>query len=261
MLHKRLTEPVSERPSYVAMHALSFVAEGQQVVYDASGARIRVRAGQVGVMRRGLYTLSDLLASESGAFETTVVFVSDAVLREALADFAQAPRGSASTNGLSVLLGGRAGQRVRVWRNEGNTPLTNETTARAALRDLLQALVAEGGEQSLARLRGLGETPRRPLREFMQAHFDKPLTLADYAQLSGRSQRSFRRDFKARFGESPKRWLVAQRLERARQLAQTGQRSVSDIAASVGYTSTSHFIELYKGRFGVTPGAERTLTV
>ena len=93
----------------------------------------------------------------------------------------------------------------------------------------------------------------------MREHFDKPLGLADYAALSGRSERSFRRDFRARFGESPKRWLVARRLERARELLRDGRLPVGDVAAAVGYASASHFIAVYKARYGETPGRVRGL--
>jgi len=100
---------------------------------------------------------------------------------------------------------------------------------------------------------------KRSLRAFMQAHFDKPLQLQDYAYLTGRSARSFRRDFRTRFGASPKTWLVERRLERAKELLQIGDQSVAEVARAVGYQSTRHFIERYRGRFGVTPGVTTQL--
>ena len=118
---------------------------------------------------------------------------------------------------------------------------------------MLDRLVTEQ-PQAVEVLNGMTVSPKQPLREFMQAHFDKPLGLRDYALLTGRSERSFRRDFKTRFGESPKRWLVNCRLERAQQLLRKQGSSVSTVAAQVGYTSSSHFIEVYKRRYGITPG-------
>ena len=90
----------------------------------------------------------------------------------------------------------------------------------------------------------------------MRAHFDKPLSVEDYARLTGRSVRTFRRDFRARFGVGPKRWLRERRLERARELVRGGEYGVAAVAAAVGYASTSHFIEVYREAFGVTPGME-----
>jgi len=88
----------------------------------------------------------------------------------------------------------------------------------------------------------------------MLAHFDKPLTIPDYAYLTGQSERSFRRNFKARFGQSPKKWLMVQRLEKAKLLLEHQDSLVKDVAIQSGYRSSSHFIESYRGRFGETPG-------
>lgn len=220
LLHKRTATALYERPSYVAMHALSVVAEGEQIVYPREGARMHIRAGGFGLMRRGLYYITDLLAGHSGHFATTLAFFDDAALLDALA-------------------GAPTACPYRCWFARVVAALNTDPASAQALRALLEP------------------TPRQPLRAFMREHFDKPLTLADYAQLTGRSERSFRRDFKIRFGESPKRWLVRQRLERARSLLDDPQRSVADVAAEVGYASTSHFIERFRKTYGITPGQAR----
>lgn len=250
VLRKRVRAALHERPSYVSQHALSFVTEGQQVIYDEHGGCIRVRPGQAGLMRRGLYSVTDLLAGDTDAFATTVVFFSDAILAKALGESPVPAVGA--TADLQLLRKVESG-----WANGlvvAESPNAAAADAPlAAARGLLANLAAADGGQATA-LAGLRHVRRRPLREFMRAHFDKPLQLADYAYLTGRSERSFRRDFRARFGESPKRWLVARRLERARELMRQESLSVAGVAAAVGYRNTSHFIKRYRERYGVTPG-------
>ncbi len=255
VLRKRVTAALHERPTYVAMHALTLVQEGQQILYDETGKRLRVGPGQAGLMRRGLYGVTDLVAPASGAFATVVVFFSDRLLRDASAS-APGP-----DPGMDLCLF-PAGGAVQDWVGTLPQNLSAEPSPGAAeayrqgFRTLLDRLSTEGGEAVRATLGGLLRTRRRPLREFMRAHYDKPLTLLDYAVLSGRSERSFRRDFKTRFGESPKRWLVARRLERARELLAAGETRVQVLAQAVGYRSASHFIELYKDKYGTTPGVD-----
>ncbi len=246
VLRKRLTARVHERPSYVSMHALSCVTEGEQVVYGSTGGKIRVGAGSAGLIRRGLYTVTDLLAAPSRCFETTLFFFSDPLLRRAL-DAATPPGAPGESPELALL----ADVRLRL------TPARELTdgAAHARFLALIRALCVASPSTAGAFARLLTNR-RRSLRDFMRAHFDKPLQLVDYAYLTGRSERSFRRDFKARFGESPKRWLVDRRLERARELLFADTFSVAEVAAAVGYTNTSHFIKLYRERYGMTPGVE-----
>ena len=263
VLRKRVGEVLHERPSYVAMHALTLVSEGRQVVYDAEGGRrIRVGPGEVGVMRRGLYSISDLLAGSSGGFATTLVFVDDALLDVALGGGPRRRGERARAEGPDLVRLPHA-RTVALWAEQVGA-LGGELEGPAAEAyyrgravELLHLLTEAHGARAREALASLRARPSRPLREIMRAHFDKPLAVEDYARLTGRSVRTFRRDFRARFGVGPKRWLMERRLERARELVRDGDRSVSEVADAVGYASTSHFIEVYRGAYGVTPGAER----
>ncbi len=255
VLRKRVTCALYERPTYVAMHALTLVQEGQQVLYDEAGRALRVRPGQIGMMRRGLYGVTDLLADMTGGFATVVVFFSDALLRECL-PVVEVPNSGTDLCAIPAV-GALCDWVSTLPQNPPRGDASSlKTVFRESFRGLIAGLASEGGVAAHEALCSLLETRRRPIRELMSAHYDKPLTLLDYAVLSGRSERSFRRDFKARFGESPKRWLVARRLERARELLNGGEDRVAVVAQAVGYVSTSHFIGLYKQRYGVTPGRD-----
>ena len=257
VVRKRLREGLHERPSSLSMHAASFVSAGEQVVYDSAGSRIRIRPGAVGLMRRDLYTITDLLAERDGVFATAVFFFSDAVARRALA--LAGPRtgeavGSAPALRLLAPRATFATWPAHVLARARERGALSAAAERAWWTEAVAVFLA--GALSRADLEALLSRPRRGLRDFMRAHYDKPLSVEDYAYLTGRSARSFRRDFVARFGESPKKWLVARRLERARELLRRGEvDSVSAVAEAVGYASVSHFIERYRGRYGETPGA------
>ncbi|MFK7905201.1 MAG: helix-turn-helix domain-containing protein, partial [Chitinophagales bacterium] len=88
---------------------------------------------------------------------------------------------------------------------------------------------------------------------FMSENFDKPLTIADYAYLTGRSLSTFRREFKAKFGVSPHKWISQERMKKAKEMLEKGNQSVADIAYHVGYENVSHFISAFKKYHGHTP--------
>lgn len=86
-------------------------------------------------------------------------------------------------------------------------------------------------------------------------HALSPLTVQDFAHLTGRSLSTFTRDFKSLYGMPPKQWLTSYRLAFAKsQLSNPGYvSSVTELAAELGYQNTSHFISAFKVQYGVTP--------
>jgi len=84
----------------------------------------------------------------------------------------------------------------------------------------------------------------RDIAVFMQSHFEK--------RLSGRSLSTFTRDFKRKYHQTPKQWLIEKRVEKAHKLLAQGM-SVTDSAFEVGYQNVSHFIAAYKSVYTHTP--------
>jgi AraC family transcriptional regulator len=93
--------------------------------------------------------------------------------------------------------------------------------------------------------------------EYVQQNLDKDLTLAELAAVVYMSPFHFARLFKCRTGVPPHRFVVRQRLTRARTcLAMEGQ-SIAQISRMVGYRTPSHFTTVFRRALGVTPGAYR----
>ena len=82
-------------------------------------------------------------------------------------------------------------------------------------------------------------------------------TVRDAAEACELSYSYFSRLFKQMFGISFCTYLENVRLQESERLLLTGDRKISDIAADVGFCSTSHFIESFRRRYGVTPHAFR----
>ncbi|MBW4610051.1 MAG: helix-turn-helix transcriptional regulator [Hassallia sp. WJT32-NPBG1] len=76
--------------------------------------------------------------------------------------------------------------------------------------------------------------------------------LADVAQVS---QYHFARLFKNTTGLAPHQFVLRLRLERAKQLLTTRQLSLTDIAHAVGFFDQSHFTNVFRRAFGVSPKA------
>lgn len=64
----------------------------------------------------------------------------------------------------------------------------------------------------------------------------------------------FSRMFKKKTGQTFSQFLLNKRMEKAQQLLEYKELTISEIARLVGYNSSSHFIQSYKKVFGITPG-------
>ncbi len=102
---------------------------------------------------------------------------------------------------------------------------------------------------------GLSSLAKRRVLELIDAGLDARLTIESLAQEVGLSAAHFARAFKQTLGRAPHQYLLGRRLERARQLIETTDASLSDIAQRTGFADQAHFTRLFKRAFGTTPGA------
>lgn len=93
------------------------------------------------------------------------------------------------------------------------------------------------------------------LRHYLDHYYMKPLRLDDLEKRYHMSKYYICRSFSAAFGVPPLKYLNQKRLEAAANLLFTTDKKIHEIALSVGYESTNHFINLFKKEYGATPQA------
>ncbi len=87
------------------------------------------------------------------------------------------------------------------------------------------------------------------------------LSLDDLAEAARVSRFHFARAFKQTIGMPPHRWLIMRRIERAKQLLETTQLSILDIACAVGFQSQSHFGQVFRRQTGFSPAKWRRVAM
>ncbi|CAL9646228.1 HTH-type transcriptional regulator CdhR [Streptomyces sp. enrichment culture] len=85
----------------------------------------------------------------------------------------------------------------------------------------------------------------------------EPLTLADLSGHARMSQRTFARRFHDEVGLSPGRWLIQQRVARARHLLESSDLTVDQIAGMVGFATGASLRQHLHAAIGVSPQAYR----
>lgn len=87
----------------------------------------------------------------------------------------------------------------------------------------------------------------------LHARSHERLTIEELAALAGVSPGYLGEQFKARTGESIHRYLMRLRIERAREMMATTDRSVTDIALRCGFEDSSYFARVFRQIMGTSP--------
>jgi transcriptional regulator GlxA family with amidase domain len=91
------------------------------------------------------------------------------------------------------------------------------------------------------------------LRDFIDEHFQQPLSQARLAAVASLSPRQMNEVFRAELGMTPQQYLVEKRMQHAWQLLTTGKLQVQQIAELSGYGSLASFSDRFRRHFGVSP--------
>jgi AraC family transcriptional regulator len=137
-------------------------------------------------------------------------------------------------------------------------PLAAESLANILAVNLIRHALAP---RQPARRRD-GTLPRTRLlavAEYIEEHLDGSPTLEQMASVARLSPNYFVGQFKRATGLPPHQYVVARRVERAKQFLQTrSDLSLADVAAHAGFSDQSQFSHHFKRLIGVTPGQFRT---
>ncbi|MGC3001162.1 GlxA family transcriptional regulator [Streptomyces sp. G35A] len=102
-----------------------------------------------------------------------------------------------------------------------------------------------------------GTTGTAATRAWVLERLGEPLTLDDLAAHARMSLRTFARRFQDEVGLSPGRWLIQQRVARARHLLESSDLAVDQIAGLVGFATGASLRRHLHAAVGVTPQTYR----
>jgi len=104
-----------------------------------------------------------------------------------------------------------------------------------------------------------GMAPRslRRVVDYVDAHLKDELKLRDLAAVAGLSKHRFAHNFKTTTGLSPHRYVLAQKIARAKRMLREDGSSVTEIAFALGFTQISRFSAVFHRWTGVTPSTYR----
>ena len=90
-------------------------------------------------------------------------------------------------------------------------------------------------------------------KEYIDVNYAKDLSLSSIAKYIYLSDSYFAHSFKSKFGISPKSYILKVRVEAAKELLENTDAKISDVAASVGFSSQQRFNDIFRKYENVTP--------
>lgn len=154
-----------------------------------------------------------------------------------------------------------------------DTPVVDDRHLRTSLMDALGDLDCEMGTlkrdcaiaEIATHLARLGNCSRKSAvgtldgtglarcRDFINASTADNIDSATLEEITGLDRFTLARQFRARFGTSPHRYLVQRRLEHVRRLITTGE-NLAAAAMAAGFADQSHMTRHFRKTYGMTPG-------
>ncbi len=138
-----------------------------------------------------------------------------------------------------------------------NDKLANRLYAESLVNALAVHVLREYSniERTVRQYSGLSKPKLKQAIAHIQAHFDQDLSLDEIAAQVNLSAYHFARLFKQSTGLAPHQFQTHYRVERAKELLQAGEMTISEIATAVGFYDQSHLSRHFKRIVGVSPKA------
>lgn len=216
-------------------------ARGARMVSVCSGAFALAQAGLLDGMRVTTHwSLCDQLARQYPTLtvDPTALFVDNGTVLTS----------GGVTTGLDLAL--------HLLRADGGVALANHVARRVVMAprsDREQALFIQPAPAPAC------DSAIATAQQWMLAHLARPVSVGQMAERAAMSRRSFHRHFLDNTGLTPLAWLHQQRIQRAKELLETTNLSIDDIAGQVGLGTPANLRLHFRRATTITPTRHRQL--
>lgn len=137
----------------------------------------------------------------------------------------------------------------------------NELSIRNQLSEIWLLMFLQLNSEQLAPKMVNGSAHSRKMLQamiqYIQMHFERPITLADIAGAANISKNTALRYFQENIGISPVEYLMQYRLNNACKMLRETSEKITYIARCAGYDNVSYFNRIFKKYVGKTPSQYR----
>jgi AraC family transcriptional regulator len=103
----------------------------------------------------------------------------------------------------------------------------------------------------------LSASQKKTVASYVRSNLSDNISITELASLADLSPSRFTRAFKSAFGDTPYRYVMRQRIEAAKLMLREKALTATAVAMSLGFSSQSHFIKVFRQFTGLTPSQFR----
>lgn len=91
------------------------------------------------------------------------------------------------------------------------------------------------------------------VKKYIGDNLDRDISVEDMADISGLSTHWFKEKFKKETGLSPADFVSRRKIEEAKKRLRSSKKSITEIAFTLGFSSSQYFATVFKRYTGITP--------
>ncbi len=139
-----------------------------------------------------------------------------------------------------------------------NPSISNDSMIKIKLKEFLLLLSnTENAPTLLDFVSSLFKPYEYDFKEIITQNIFSNLSISEFATLCGMSISTFQRTFHNVFEQTPAKYILEQRMIKAKKMLRNKNKRISEIAYDCGYQSSSTFNRLFKKSFDLSPSEFR----
>lgn len=248
ILYKKLDNSMLNMEKIIVSHSIVFVKSGTVEIETYDYKKFTISDGEMLFMPRDSYLISDYIKEEQEM--EVYLFFFDHILTLEFLKALPTKENTSEEKILKLNVSNNILNYITALQDIDYRNINNQHLLKIKIFELLH-LISEVNEDFINVLQKQ-ESGKTDIETYMLEHYDKNLTINDWATLSGYSLSTFNRKFKKKYNISPKKWITQKNMQLASESLRKGV-SVSECATEFGYSNTSNFIKAFKEIYKVTP--------
>ena len=248
ILYKKLNQNMLNMEKIIVSHSIVYVISGHVEIETYDYQKFTVSDGEMLFVARDSYLISDYIKDDKD-MQVYLFFFDHAFTSEFLRTM-NVIKEKNRQNIVQLKVSNNILNYLNSLENVAYENRENLQMLKIKIFEFLY-LVCEANETFLSVLKAQ-ETVKTDIETYMLEHYDKNLSVSDWATLSGFSLSTFNRKFKKLYDTSPKQWILQENMKLAYVALKEGS-TVSQCASEFGYSNTSNFIKAFKNIYKKTP--------
>ncbi|SHG01172.1 AraC-type DNA-binding protein [Flavobacterium segetis] len=249
----KMTSDVVKSKVNLSMNMFSFLQVGKKQVHFA-GTSVAVNKDQSLLLKKGNWLWTELLDIEA-IYYCKLFFFSEKKLTDFLSKYTNSVKPFQEEVPYFII---ENDNYIAAFINSlSSNTFTNQSYSDALLflkfEEIMLYLLNKYGSSFEYYLHSLISKEISLFKNIVESNINSNLKLEEIAFLCNMSLSTFKRHFTNEYNEPPGKWLQDKRLQKAKELLQTGNLKPSDIYLDIGYNNLSNFSIAFKNKFGISP--------